>query len=372
MDSSSQDPTAGQLLQAIQQLQSEVQRQATQLQLQHDEIVGLKAQVQLLSNARPVDHSRKRACLPDPEKFNGQSYKFDTWLPSIKAKLSVDGDVIGNDKAQFYYVYLNLESSVQSSLSHLLATAETSKSWDFNTILDTLSRVHDNPNKTNEAAERLHTIKQGDTHVAAYIQKFERLLFEAKGDKWEDTVKINYFKAGLSTTLKNRLSQQLDLPTTYAGFLKTIQRLDRRTDHTYTGAGGGQKPQSDKMDMSSIQIGAVNTASRMPSPRARSASPSQRQQWRKDNRCVRCGEQDHWVDSCPWAPYKPGAIVAPQLIPSTRKKGKYTVNSIDNYNRFYRQHPAEEQDRHEIEDHEYSDFEGSEWESDKSDYFAAN
>ena len=79
--------------------------------------------------------------------------------------------------------------------------------------------------------------------MAAYIQKFERLLFEAKGDKWDDTVKINYFKAGLSTTLKNRLSQQLDLPSTYSNFLKTIQRLDRRSDHTYTSAGVGQKPQ---------------------------------------------------------------------------------------------------------------------------------
>jgi hypothetical protein len=73
-------------------------------------------------------------------------------------------------------------------------------------------------------------------------------------------VKINYFKAGLSTTLKNRLSQQLDLPSTYAEFLKTVQRLDRRTDHTYTGAGGGQKPQygSDKMDISNIQVNIVN------------------------------------------------------------------------------------------------------------------
>ena len=91
-------------------------------------------------------------------------------------------------------------------------------------------------------------------------------------------VKINYFKAGLSTTLKNRLSQQLDLPSTYSDFLKTIQRLDRRADHTYS-AGGGQKPQhggSNKMDLSNIQaslniLGVV----RPDSPRrARSASPS--------------------------------------------------------------------------------------------------
>jgi hypothetical protein len=49
-----------------------------------------------------------------------------------------------------------------------------------------------------------------------------------------------------------------------------------------------------------------------------------------------------------------------------------TVNSIDNYNRFYRQHPEEEGNRHEVDDNEYSDYEGSEWESDKSDDFAVS
>jgi hypothetical protein len=68
-----------QLAAAITELQAEVQRQ-------HDELVLLRA----------AKTSRPKASLPDPEKFNGQSYKFDTWLPSIKAKLRVDGDVISD------------------------------------------------------------------------------------------------------------------------------------------------------------------------------------------------------------------------------------------------------------------------------------
>jgi hypothetical protein len=56
--------------------------------------------------------AKPKASLPNPEKFNGQAHKFDTWLPSIKAKLQVDGTAIGDAVAQFYYVYLNLESHV--------------------------------------------------------------------------------------------------------------------------------------------------------------------------------------------------------------------------------------------------------------------
>jgi hypothetical protein len=64
--------------------------------------------------AVPLTIPRPRARLPDPDKFAGSTYKFDTWLPSVRAKLRVDGEAIGDAIAQFYYVYLNLEASVQA------------------------------------------------------------------------------------------------------------------------------------------------------------------------------------------------------------------------------------------------------------------
>jgi hypothetical protein len=75
------------------------------------EITTLQAQLAAPSTTPPP---RPRARLPDPDKFAGLTYKFDTWLPSVKAKLQVDGEAIRDAVAQFYYVYLNLDSSVQS------------------------------------------------------------------------------------------------------------------------------------------------------------------------------------------------------------------------------------------------------------------
>ncbi|PMD60176.1 uncharacterized protein K444DRAFT_528954, partial [Hyaloscypha bicolor E] len=49
-----------------------------------------------------------------PEKFNSQVHKFNTWLSLIKAKLRVNYKAISNTTAQFYYIYLNLESHVQA------------------------------------------------------------------------------------------------------------------------------------------------------------------------------------------------------------------------------------------------------------------
>jgi hypothetical protein len=86
-------------------------------------ITTLQAELQELRNEL-LRRGKPRSSLPDPEKFNGQSYKFDTWLPSIKAKLRVDGEAIGDSIAQFYYIYLNLDSHVQAMVLPQLAQAE--------------------------------------------------------------------------------------------------------------------------------------------------------------------------------------------------------------------------------------------------------
>ena len=179
--------------------------------------------------ARPLPLSRPRPTLPDPEKFGGQTYKYDTWLPSIKAKLRVDGEAIGNDIAQFYYVYLNLESQVQAMVLPQLGEAETSNEWDYNSIFDQLARVYDNPNKIQEAEDKLLSLRQNSDPLLIYIAKFERVLYEARGQNWLDVNKISTFRNGLNSTLRNRLAQQLNLPRTYSEFVKTAQQLAGRS-----------------------------------------------------------------------------------------------------------------------------------------------
>jgi hypothetical protein len=54
-------------------------------------------------------------------------------------------------------------------------------SHDYNTILDQLIRVYGNPNKVQEAEDKLYALKQGTDSLYAYIAKFERILYEARG-----------------------------------------------------------------------------------------------------------------------------------------------------------------------------------------------
>jgi len=143
-----------------------------------------------------------------------------------------------------------------------LAQAKESGVWDYQAILDQLSRVHFNPNKIREAATKLMHIKQGTDSIYTYLAKFERVLYEAKGQDYPDVVKINYFFNGLSQTLKDRLAQQINLPSTYTEYLRTVQQLGSRST-TATSAhtvGQGHTHTADKMDVSTLEIRALDVA----------------------------------------------------------------------------------------------------------------
>lgn len=289
--------------------------------------------------------------IQDPEKFSGNAATFDTWLPAIRAKLAVDGDAIGNSTAQFYYVYLNLESSVQAIVLPQLAHAENTKTWNPVSVIQQLRRVFENPNKVQEAEEKLQSHEQGKESLLVYHSKFERLLFEADASGWADAAKISRFRGGLSSTLKERLRNQLSLPDTYPAFVKIIQQLAGKSS-SYSTFSAYQKPNTsagtsynlrpsqptsypraetrqaaaDPMDLSevqvdlqSIEIGAINLSEvsaapksilRRPQPQpqpqprlstisahkiAPYVSKATREAWRREGKCARCGSTYHWA-----------------------------------------------------------------------------
>ena len=213
---------------------------------------------------------------------------------------------LGDSVAQFYYVYDRLESQVQSQVLPQLATAEQEQFWSYQSILDQLSRALDNPNKTQEAVDRLHRIDQASESIPNYIAKFERMLYEAKGHNWDDDRKISAFRFGLNSTIKNRLAQQLELPSSYPQFLRAVQKLSSRSGtlgplnpthnpssrpHT-ANAPPATARYGDPMDVSNIGINSIEV------PGHFLFSEPTRQSYRDIGACLRCGSFDHWLKDC--------------------------------------------------------------------------
>ena len=136
----------------IQALHAQVQSLLQQIQAQAQQLNDMaQAQPQTQPQAQPQDlpqlTRRPKPCLPDPDKFSGSLFAWDTWLPSIKAKLRIDGDAIGGHEAQFFYVYSRLDGKVQALVMPQLQVAEERREYDSDGLLRQLARLYDDPNK---------------------------------------------------------------------------------------------------------------------------------------------------------------------------------------------------------------------------------
>ena len=70
--------------------------------------------------------------------------------------MRVDGDAIGNEEAQFAYVYLRLESSLAALCLEILKHANLTKEFDYRRILDQLDRHNGVENKVQRAKTKLY------------------------------------------------------------------------------------------------------------------------------------------------------------------------------------------------------------------------
>ncbi|KAJ5050948.1 uncharacterized protein L3040_002815 [Drepanopeziza brunnea f. sp. 'multigermtubi'] len=219
---------------------------------------------------------------------------------------------------------------------------------DYNTLLDQLALAYDNPNKIQEAEDKLLACKQGTDALHIYVSRFKRLLHAARCQTWPDANKIIAFRNSLNSTIRTRLNGQLTLPITYTEYVHVTQQLGRSSGssgpsgpshgfprpsappqnrpRTSTGP-----PPGDPMDLSAVEraqqleqlqhaneLGAIELIDaheadqtqlledRYPTlQHAPHSTLDQREAWRKSNRCTRCGAIDHWIAGCTLLPAKP-------------------------------------------------------------------
>jgi len=206
---------------------------------------------------------------------------------AMQAKLRIDGEAIGGPEAQFYYVYSSLGAKVQGLVLTFVRAAQKNQDWEPLTLLNYLERIYDDPNKVKKAGQRLIELRQGTSAIATYIPQYERLLFEAGADSWPDDAKITTLVGGLNKYTRQQVDRQMLLPTIYNEFIRMLQTLGNQFGHTYDGA-ARHNGNEHTMEWEPVKVAMVAPAT----------SREQRQTWRENGKCVRCGSSKHWASAC--------------------------------------------------------------------------
>jgi hypothetical protein len=130
-------------------------------------------------------------------------------------------EAIVDNTAQFYYVYMNLESYTQSIILPQLEAEQL----DYRTILASLSRIYANPHKIREAKDRLNKLTQGSDSLSTYVAKYGRLVGEAHVGHYPDDAKIEAFRKGLSRTTLERIINKGDKLTEIDAYIAYVQHI---------------------------------------------------------------------------------------------------------------------------------------------------
>lgn len=175
--------------------------------------------------------SKRKATLPNPQRFDGTRRKFRAWQLEMRSKLRVDGPAIGGPPDQFAYIYSRLDETPQAMAAAYFEKGGQDGQSDPAGFLAYLTTCYGDPNTEQRALSRLETMRQGPKeNFATFLPKFEKELADSGGATWGDPVKINSLKRVINGELRSHLAGQLNLPTRYPEFVNALQCLGANLD----------------------------------------------------------------------------------------------------------------------------------------------
>ncbi len=264
------------------------------------------------TNETNTETRRTKPRLPNPEKFDGIDLNFfPQFEGSLRAKLQIDGDTIGQEREQVWYAFGRLSGKAGERIFPWMQFAEQRGCLTVAEFFTQLRVAFQDPRRRQKALGQINRTKQGSRQFGEFLNEFNRLILEAEGWGWDDVIKKGYLKAALSTKLITAMvgvreddsyesychqlrmvSDQLDeVAELTAWRTKRRAALSPRAVQSTTEAG----PSYDAMEWQPTQTVAI-VAARTKGPRW--APPEEMERRRRLGLCFKCGRDDHLVREC--------------------------------------------------------------------------
>lgn len=277
-------------------------------------------QRQVGSQPQPAEHRQNRETYKINEQYDhSQPSLWPQFELKLRAKLQIDGNVLGDDERKIYRLFAYLSGvAAQRALPWIENYAANSTVGEF---LDHLRATFGDPTREKKALTRLNTLRQGKKTFAEFIPEFDQVLIEAGAGQWQDRAKVGFLQAAINLELRERL---VGLPqsTNYVDYCTQLREVSQQLEELsaiksrsgrYRGRdtkpgfstqgqldAGSNAPGGDQMDWEPTQAVRLNASAPRQRPRARIPGVSEEviQDRVRHQACLRCGRTGHRHRQC--------------------------------------------------------------------------
>lgn len=244
---------------------------------------------------------------PSIERYDGSPGTCRSFLTLCSLTFDLQPSSFPNDRSRVAYIITNLTGRARE-----WATAE----WERQSAIclseraftDALKKVFDGSTPGREAARQLLALKQGQARVSDHAIRFRTL---AADSEWNGSSLCDTFLHSLSDELKDHLAP-LDLPADFDSLVALAVKIDNRLYERRR-----EKGRVKRFPEHWGQLSSVSHVSQLPSsshdtPASTSVNPEEpmqvgrthltleeRERRHREKLCHYCGQQGHFVASCP-------------------------------------------------------------------------
>ena len=353
-----QNETPAWVQEVIQRMQQVVERQDAQLQQQSIKIQDLEQQLQQrparteglapplegeapiitpitdgpgspspLPIYQPGHEVVRREQLPKPPEFAGKRSEFRSWLMQIYAKLTTD-KAHEPESVRFWYIHSRLRGEALTQVEPWVNAVHQNNQHSVDGLIEQLRVAYDDAQAAERASDKLTAIRQGDRPFAAFLAEFDRTILEAGGLAWADQVKKTFLNNCLSKEIKTALVPVI-APTAYREYCSLLHTVSNNLEALKK----DDKHRTTPQFMTPETVPAPDVMDWAPTPIQVATARTKRAQWvekdviqkrREEERCLRCGEEGHFVSRCDLLP-----AVPPKGVRTKPKRVRVKAASLD-------------------------------------------
>ena len=251
---------------------------------------------------------------PDPPMFSGRDCtQLRPFIAKLRLKLYFNRDWYVTEQQRLEYAIKRLEDL---ALGQILPYVEEHhlRLKNLAALITILENVFGDPDRAATAERELNKLRQTNREFSLYYAEFQRLIAELD---YNDTVKKNTLRRGLSEELKDALAYNPNQPEDFEQFVNLCNRLDNQIRaRKAEKRGEDYRPRlaptaaprtapviapapTPPPHPTNTKSGHYGVAPMDHSANCRRNTPEERQKCMAEGRCLSCHGYGHFARECP-------------------------------------------------------------------------